>query len=65
MINEQKIHAHKANQARQAQLIAFEEEQQWADRTYSSPRAYKKNKLTFKQIIQKITTPLNLNQYLP
>lgn len=65
MINEQKIHAHKANAARRAQLIAFEEELQWADRTYPSPRAYKKERLTWKQIMQIIIKPFNPTQYLP
>lgn len=65
MISEQKIHAHKANEARKAQLIAFEEEQQWADRTYPSPRTYKKEKITLKQIVKTILMRINPMNFRP
>lgn len=37
---QQKIHAFKANEARKRQILAGEEERQWADREYSTPRMY-------------------------
>lgn len=65
MITEQRIHAYIANTARREQLIAFEEELQWADRETPSPRAFKKERISFKEIVQNIINAVNLKQYLP
>lgn len=62
---EQKIHAHKSNEARRDQLLAFEDELQWADRQPPTPRPYKPQLLTVKQAFLILRGALNITRFYP
>lgn len=65
MITEEKIHAHKANEARRLQILTFEEELQWADRKSPTPRLYPQTHMSLTVRLQILISGLNFKQFLP
>lgn len=61
----EKLHAYKANQARILQLQTMEEEQQWADREYPTPKFYPQIRPTFLDKVKSLLNPFNPKHYLP
>lgn len=62
---EEKLHATKAEQARRNQIDTFNEELQFSDRIPSSPRAFKKERITAREVVRQIINTVNPVRFLP